>query len=63
MCFYTIAGFSHTGRCIISLYIMETMDIQHAPGSILTEQIFISYSKKDSDFGHKLADDLEVVGG
>ena len=28
----------------------------------MTEQIFISYSKKDSDFAHKLADDLEAAG-
>jgi WD40 repeat protein len=28
----------------------------------MTDQIFISYSKKDSDFAHKLADDLEAAG-
>ena len=28
----------------------------------MAEQIFISYSKKDSDFAHKLADDLEAAG-
>lgn len=28
----------------------------------MTKQIFISYSKKDSTFSHKLADDLEAVG-
>ena len=28
----------------------------------MTEQIFISYSKKDSMFAHKLADDLEAAG-
>jgi hypothetical protein len=28
----------------------------------LTEQIFISYSKKDSDFAHKLEYDLEAAG-
>jgi hypothetical protein len=31
-------------------------------GNSMTEQIFISYSKKDSDFAHKLADDLSAVG-
>jgi len=28
----------------------------------MTDQIFISYSKKDSDFAHQLADDLETAG-
>ena len=28
----------------------------------MTDQIFISYSKKDSDFAHKLADDLITAG-
>ena len=28
----------------------------------MTEQILISYSKKDSKFAHKLADDLEDAG-
>ena len=28
----------------------------------MTDQIFISYSKKDSDFAHKLADDLAAAG-
>jgi len=28
----------------------------------MTDHIFISYSKKDSDFAHKLADDLEAAG-
>lgn len=28
----------------------------------MTDQIFISYSKKDSDFAHQLADDLEAAG-
>jgi hypothetical protein len=32
------------------------------PGHFMTDQIFISYSKKDSDFAHKLADDLEAAG-
>jgi len=30
--------------------------------SPMTEQIFISYSKKDSAFSHKLADELEASG-
>ena len=28
----------------------------------MTDQIFISYSKKDSEFTHKLADDLNDAG-
>jgi hypothetical protein len=28
----------------------------------MTDHIFISYSKKDSDFAHKLADDLVAAG-
>ncbi len=28
----------------------------------MTDQIFISYSKKDSDFAHRLAGDLEAAG-
>jgi len=35
---------------------------QTVPGKTLTDHIFISYSKKDSEFAHKLADDLTAAG-
>jgi len=28
----------------------------------MTDQIFISYSKKDSDFAHKLVDNIAEMG-